>query len=289
MLYSEGCLSLTGVFREVTKRTKHAVTIAQRRRRRLDSNCFISGSTFIFCSLSSSIVTPPERLIGGDLSVSFDPAPLLGLVRLVCGEEGHAVGPEVSVEVRGLVETPAAHLADQVPISVLALRLRGAGGRAVGRGVGALGAALRVAVGVPHAVSDEAVPAEGAGGREADAALQALEGGGVGPVLGDVALELRPILGGEAAGDAAKNVVFLLRLVGGRGRPASLRRSCGELLAVLGAVLFLVSCPASGGAALAVLLRGAPWSLSPCGCSLPGHGSFLSICGSVMEPNVLVQ
>lgn len=120
------------------------------------------------------------------------------------------MGPEVGVEVRGLVETPAAHLAAQVPLSVLAQRLRGGGGRAVRGAVNSRGAAVCVALGVPHAVSDEAVPAEGAGRREADAALQALEGGGVGPMLGDVALKLCPVLGGETAGDAAENIVFLL-------------------------------------------------------------------------------
>ena len=139
------------------------------------------------------------------------PAPLLlGLVRLVCGEEGHAVGPEVGVEVRGLVETPAAHFAAQIALPVLAQRLGRGGGRAVRRAVSARGAAVCVALGVPDAVSDEAVPAEGAGRREADAALQALEGGGVGPVLGDVPLKLRPVLGGEAAGYATENIVFLL-------------------------------------------------------------------------------
>lgn len=171
------------------------------------SSCFISGSTFIF--YSSSIKTLDSS------SVSLRGPPLLlGLVCLVCGEEGHAVGPEVGVEVRGLVETPAAHLTAQVPLSVLALRLRGAGGRAGRRAVSARGAAIRVALGVPHAVGDEAMPAQRAGRREANAALQALEGGGVGAMLGDVALELRPILGGEPAGDAAENVVFLLQLVG---------------------------------------------------------------------------
>lgn len=139
---------------------------------------------------------------------------LLGLVRLVCGEEGHAVGPEVGVEVRGLVETSAAHLAAQIPVPVLAQRLGGGGRRAVRRAVGTRGAPFCVTLGVPHAVSDEAVPAEGAGRGEADATLQALEGSRVGPMLGDVALELGPVLGGEAAGDAAENVVFLVQLAG---------------------------------------------------------------------------
>lgn len=123
------------------------------------------------------------------------------------------MGPEVSVEVRGLVETPSAHPAAQVPVSVLAQRLRGGGGRAVRGAVGAGVAALRLALRVPDAVSDEAVPAERAGGGEADAALQALEGGGVGSVLGDVALKFGPVLGGEAAGDAAEYVVLLFQLV----------------------------------------------------------------------------
>lgn len=156
----------------------------------------------------------PRLLLINDPSVSDDLPrplpPLLGLVRLVCGEEGHTVGPEVGVEVRGLVETPAAHLANQIPVAVLSLRQRGGGGRAVRRAVSAGGAAVRVALGVPHSVSDEAVPAERAGRREADAALQALEGGGVAPMLRDVALKLRPVLRGEAAGDATENVVFLL-------------------------------------------------------------------------------
>lgn len=120
------------------------------------------------------------------------------------------MGPEVGVEVRGLVETPAAHLAAQVPVSVLALSLGGGGGGAVRGAVSAGGAAVGVALGVPHSVGDEAVPAEGACRREADAALQALEGGGVAPVLGDVALELGAVLRGEAAGDATENVVFFL-------------------------------------------------------------------------------
>ena len=103
--------------------------------------------------------------------------------------------------------------------------------------VGARGAPLALAV--PHAVSDEAMPAEGAGRGEADAALQALEGGGVGPVLRDVALELRPVLRGEAAGDAAENVVFFL-LAAGRGRrPGSLCRT-RAVLAVRRGVLLLV-------------------------------------------------
>lgn len=44
---------------------------------------------------------------------------LLGLVRLVGREERHAVGPEVCVQVRGLVETPAAHFTDQVSVPFL--------------------------------------------------------------------------------------------------------------------------------------------------------------------------
>lgn len=52
------------------------------------------------------------------------PPSLLGLVCLVGGEEGHAMGPEVSVEVRGFVKTPAAHLTAHVPVRVLALRQR---------------------------------------------------------------------------------------------------------------------------------------------------------------------
>lgn len=132
----------------------------------------------------------------------------------MCGEEGHAVGPEVGVEVCGLAETSAAHFAAQVPVSVLAQRLRGGGGGAVRRGVDPHGAAVAVALGVPHAVGDEAVPAERAGRREAHSALQALEGGGVASMLGDVALKLRPVLCGEAAGDAAENAVFFLQLLG---------------------------------------------------------------------------
>lgn len=168
------------------------------------------------------------------------------------------MGPKVGVEVRGLVKTPAAHLAAQVPISVLTLRLGGAGGRAVGGVVGARGAAVGVALGVPHAVGDEAVPAEGAGRREADAALQALEGGGVCPVLRDVALELGPVLCGEATGHAAENVVLLLQLVGGLrrgrdGRSGSFRRA-GAFLAILGRVFLLVSRPASRRSTLAILL-----------------------------------
>lgn len=147
--------------------------------------------------------------------VSGDPS-LLGLVRLVCGEEGHAVGPEVRVEVRRLVETPAAHPAAQVPVSVFALRQRGRGEGGVWRAGSAGAAALRVALRVPHSVSDETVSAERAGRREADAALQALEGSGVAAVLRDVVLEHDPVLRGEAAGDAAENVVFLLHLAGCR-------------------------------------------------------------------------
>lgn len=139
--------------------------------------------------------------------------PLLGLVCLVCSEEGHSVGPEVRVEVRRLVETPPAHPAAQVPVSVLALRQGGSGEGSVRRARGAGAAALRVALRVPHSVGDEAVPAEGAGRGEADAALQALEGGGVAAVLRDVLLKLRPVLRGETAGDAAEHV-FLLQLAG---------------------------------------------------------------------------
>lgn len=193
------------------------------------------------------------------MSVTRGPHPflfLLGLVCFVCGEEGHAVGPEVGVEVRGLVETPPAHLAAQIPFSVLAQHLRGGGGRAVRRAVSAGGAAVRIAVGVPHAVCDEAVPAEGAGRREAHAALQALEGGGVGSVLGDVALKLRPILGGEAAGDTTEDVVFLLQVVGRRcgrsGRSGSLGRT-RTLLNVLCGVLVLVSYPDRRRSTFAIL------------------------------------
>lgn len=89
--------------------------------------------------------------------------PLLGLVCFVCGEKGHAVGPEVGVEVRGLVKTPAANLAAQIPLSILAQCLRGGSRGAVRRAVSSRGAAVRIALGVPHAVSDEAVPAKRAG------------------------------------------------------------------------------------------------------------------------------
>lgn len=127
------------------------------------------------------------------------------------------MGPEVGVEVRGFVKTPAAHLTAQVPVRVLALRQWRGGGRAVGGAVGARGAAVRVALGVPYAVGDEAVPAQGTRRCEADAALQALEGGGVRSVLGDVPLKLRPVLCGKAAGNATENV-FFLQLAGRRRR-----------------------------------------------------------------------
>lgn len=200
--------SITGEFSNVIK---HAVTIAQKRCHR-ELNCLWCQEKKLHRSsrfINIHIVQPRSSVVTSDSSSPPRP-PLLGLVCFVCGEEGHAVGPEVGVEVRGLVETPAAHLAVEIPVSVLALPLRGAGGGAVRRAVSAGGAAVRVALGVPHSVSDEAVPAEGAGRREADAALQALEGGGVAPMLGDVALKLRPVLCGEAAGDASENVVLLL-------------------------------------------------------------------------------
>lgn len=139
---------------------------------------------------------------------------LLGLVRLVRSEEGHAVGPEVRVEVCRLVEAPPTNLAAQVAVSVLQMCQRG--GSAWGGAGRAGGAALRVALRVSHPVRDEAVPAEGAGRREADAALQALESGRVAPVLRDVALELRAVLRGEAARDAAEDTILLLRLAGRR-------------------------------------------------------------------------
>lgn len=138
------------------------------------------------------------------------PLLLLRLICLMCGEESHAVGPEVGVEVRGLVETPAAHLADEIPVCVLTLRLGRGAGRGIWRAVSARVAAVRVALGVPHSVSDKTVPAERAGRREADAALQALEGGSVSSMLRDVALKLCPILCGETTGDATENVVLLL-------------------------------------------------------------------------------
>lgn len=47
-------------------------------------------------------------------------APLQGLVCFVCREEGHPVRPKVGVEIRRLVEAPAAHLAAQVAVAVLA-------------------------------------------------------------------------------------------------------------------------------------------------------------------------
>lgn len=115
-------------------------------------------------STASLLRHDPRLLVVDDVSVSEDlPHLLLGLVCLVCGEEGHAVGPEVGVEVRGLVETAAAHLAAQIPLAVLTLRLRGGGRRTVGRAMSARGAAVCVGLGVPHAVSDKAVPAERAG------------------------------------------------------------------------------------------------------------------------------
>lgn len=123
------------------------------------------------------------------------------------------MGPEVGVEVRGLVETPSTYPAAQVAVSILAKRLRGASGRAIGGAVGAGVAALRLALCVPNAVSDKAVPAERASRGEADATLQALERGSVGSVLGDVALKLCPVLGGEATRDAAEYVVLLFQLV----------------------------------------------------------------------------
>lgn len=89
------------------------------------------------------------------------PPPLLRFVRLVCGEEGHSVGPEVCVEVRGLIEAPAAHPAAEV--SVLSVGLRGGAGGAVRRTVRPLGATLPVAMGVSHSVGDEAVAAQRAG------------------------------------------------------------------------------------------------------------------------------
>lgn len=196
-----------------------------------------------------------------------------GLVRLVCGEEGHAVGPEVGVEVGGLVEAPAAHLAAQVAVAVLPL-LRGGGG---GAQRGALGAAaLRLARGVPHPVGDEAVAAERAGRGEADAALQALEGGGVAAVLRDVPLELRPVLRGETAGDAAEDAVLLLQLAGRRRRGQ--RGSSGPFGGTgsfFWGVFFLHCWVGRGRADLAVLLRRAARPLPPCGCTLPGEGGAL--------------
>lgn len=131
-------------------------------------NC--TGSSSVSCqdqhsySTASLLRYDPRLLVVDVLLVTGGPTlPLLGLVCFVCGEEGHAVGPEVGVEVRGLVETPAAHLAAQIPLSVLGQCLRRGGGRAVRRAVSARGAAVGIALGVPHAVSDEAVPAEGAG------------------------------------------------------------------------------------------------------------------------------
>lgn len=76
-------------------------------------------------------------------------------------EEGHAVGSEVRVEVRGFVEAAPAHPAGQVPLRVLRAGVGRAGGRAV-RSVRAQGGggggvpALRV----PDSVGDEAVPAQ---------------------------------------------------------------------------------------------------------------------------------
>lgn len=227
-------------------------------------NC--TGSSSVSCQdqhsySTASVVMTLNSPVVAEVSITRGSPPplflfLLGLVCFVRGEEGHAVGPEVGVEVRGLVETPPAHLAAQIPFSVLAQCLRGGGRRAVGRAVSTGGAAVCIALGVPHAVRDEAVPAEGAGRREADAALQALEGGGVGSVLGDVALKLRPILGGEAAGDTTENVVFLLQVAGRRcrrgGRSGSLCRT-RTLFTVLCGVLFLVSYPDRRRSTFAIL------------------------------------
>lgn len=177
------------------------------------SSCVSSTFTFYSIALLGRDPRPTLEIIR---RLQTTPPPLLlRFVRLVCGEEGHTVGPEVGVEVSGLVETPATHLAAQVSVSILALRLWGGGsGRAVRRAVGTGCAAVCVALGVPHSVSDEAVPAERAGRCKADAALQALEGGGVAPMLGDVALKLGPVLCGEPAGDATENVIFFLCLTG---------------------------------------------------------------------------
>lgn len=187
----------------------------KKKRKEEDDDC--TGAA-VFHQHSYSTVSPSSAVTPQEIIRQLQTTPpplLLGLVRLVCREEGHAVGPEVGVEVRGLVESPAAHLAAQVSVSVLALCLRRTGGwRAVWRAVGAGGAAVRVALGVPHSVSDETVPAERAGRCKADPALQALEGGGVAPMLGDVALKLGPVFCSEPAGDAAKNVIFLLCLTG---------------------------------------------------------------------------
>lgn len=123
------------------------------------------------------------------------------------------MGPEVRVEVLRFVEAPPAHLAAQVSVAVLQVCQRGGGaGGGARRAGGSRGTAFRVALRVSHPVGDEAVPAEGAGRREADAALQALEGGGVAAVLRDVALELGAVLRGEAAGDAAEDAVLVLQL-----------------------------------------------------------------------------
>lgn len=72
------------------------------------------------------------------------------------------MGPEVGVKVSGLVKMPTAHPAAQIPLSILALCLRGGGRGAVWRAVSPGVAPFCIALGVPHSMGDEAVPAKGA-------------------------------------------------------------------------------------------------------------------------------
>lgn len=111
------------------------------------------------------------------------------LVALPCPDERHPVGPEMRFEVELALESLPAHFALQAgPFPLL-------------RGV-PLDVPLGIPLGIPGVlrlgpspfllVGDEAVPAQGAGGGEGQAAVPALLRAAVPAVLQDMRLQLRP-------------------------------------------------------------------------------------------------
>lgn len=147
-----------------------------------------------------------------------------------CANKGHTVSPEVCAEIRRLVEVLAAHLTGQ-GVSLLPQFL--VGGRRRSRALGRVLAIVVPAAGsgrgttrrlairgcVPHFVGDEAVARQRGRGREAGAALQALQGATVRTprlMLADVLQKQSLVFSCKAARGAAE--ACWVRLDGGSGR-----------------------------------------------------------------------
>lgn len=171
----------------------------------------------------------------------------------MCRDEGHAMRAEVCVKVRGFVEAPAAHPAAHPSLPLLA-RFRRGRRTVLRRCARRCVSTTTVLLTLAQAVRDEFVSAERAGRGETGSALQAL----LRRVLritvdGNVALELFPILGGEAAGRATEcAVVFLLLDRSVFRRSSSLRWTRGVLSRD---VIRIGAAPSSWSSALIVKLR----------------------------------